>query len=684
MKKIDIRRPGKIGATNINLDEVKKTLQETEKVKLRIGVFFDGTGNNRFNSDQLYYTEKLPLDESKVKKIQKKVNGFVPESGSSYWNAYSNIALLHDLYEENQIDKTDTIPFYSIQQKYYIQGIGTLRDKEDDKLGAGFGEGPRGVILRVRQACKDIADGIEATFKNIQHRKTKKPIEIISIQFDVFGFSRGAAAARHFSNEVLKSGIDRDPIRKADYSLSNIKRPVIKKSEEPKDSLPTIAQYKAEGTKKVKDNTNVVRQNNAPIRNVFTGGDLGKFLKEKNIKYPKYNVSVEFLGIFDTVISQMLEKKGIIDGARNPIIQTLIAPFNPILPFISPLAGEVALIKKVNPNLSNPNIKKVLHLKAQTEWRDNFPVTPIGEFNGTFAREISVLGSHSDIGGAYWQTEAELNTLHFFDLGINADITEKQKLEQQKELLRNWYISQKLCKNNHDEIKWEIYHHVLSFEGYIGEYPSTQKKELLEESFMGDSLIKVIGNRTYILQGFHHKLVSKRPLNNKLSLVYMNVMKHVALNYADVPFNLPTSETPHPEEYEYPDKYEMSNDKIYELEMEKGFSPENIKKKDLEKYEKLIIKIASHGWTDKGKIVTYPDLIDKNNLYAVPPEMYNYIMSNFVHLSANFNDPLVDMLDHNNFVYANVPHFTNEKEFKNPPYEREIYTPELSNYDLSS
>ena len=98
----------------------------------------------------------------------------------------------------------------------------------------------------------------------------------------------------------------------------------------------------------------------------------------------------------------------------------------------------------------------------------------------------------------------------------------------------------------------------------------------------------------------------------------------------------------------------------------------------------MIIKIAEHGWVNKeGKEVTYPKLFDNNNNYAISPEMYTYIKGKFVHLSANLDSPLADMLGHYDFVYANVPHFTNEKEFKNPPYQRETYTPELAAYDVS-
>ncbi|RYE37806.1 MAG: hypothetical protein EOP48_28110 [Sphingobacteriales bacterium] len=39
--------------------------------------------------------------QEKIEEI-KNLKSFVIESGSSYWNTYSNIALLHDLYEEKR------------------------------------------------------------------------------------------------------------------------------------------------------------------------------------------------------------------------------------------------------------------------------------------------------------------------------------------------------------------------------------------------------------------------------------------------------------------------------------------------------------------------------------------------------------------------------------------------------
>ena len=290
---IGIRNLVDIGVADIDVYGAdKRKLQSysrTEKVKLRIGVFFDGTGNNRYNSDAVYYNPKYnpnykpkpynhPLQEDEVHKI-KGFKSFVIESGSSYWNSYSNISLLHDLYEEKKDRSKEQNPkFQELQLKVYIQGIGTLRDEEDDKLGSGMGEGDRGVISRVEQACQDIADKIDAAFKSIAKQK---PLEIVSIQFDVFGFSRGAAAARHFCNEVLKTGKDKNPGSGGNMPITDLKRPSIKKYEKTKDSLPSIKQYKREAYRIEKDNTRVVQRFNAPERDVFIGGKLGDFLQKK-------------------------------------------------------------------------------------------------------------------------------------------------------------------------------------------------------------------------------------------------------------------------------------------------------------------------------------------------------------------------------------------------------------------
>lgn len=649
---------GDIDVYGTDLRKKNNLFAATEKVKIRIGVFFDGTGNNKFNSDAKYYKQKLPLDVKSIPEKEKFKN-IVIESGSSYWNSYSNIALLHDLYEEKIERSSDNNPELQILQlKFYIQGIGTKQDDEDDNLGSALGEGSRGVIDRVDEACAAISAGIKIALDNFG---SDKKLEIESIQFDVFGFSRGAAAARHFCNEILKTGREEINDRFGKINAGEISRKINQKKEKVEGISAEIGDYKADGQKKVIDNNIEQPRPVLLTGKIFTGGTLGELLKDEGIAFPKYHVSVEFLGLFDTVISQMLESKKIIDRSRDPITNSFITSLLPI--FLKWIPTFVSLIMKVNPNIKNPNIKKILHFKAQDEWRENFPFTDIGYFDNenTLVKEVAVLGAHSDIGGGYWHTEKEFNTLQFFDLNVDADPLEKLIMEEQKVKLRDWYISEKYCKPN--QILWKTMHHVSktsnpyslsSFAGY----------ELIEEDILGTATSKVVNNVLYTLVGYHYKLQSVRALSNKLSLAYMNVMKDIAVNFAGTPFNISVSKTQHPEEYQY--------------------NKDNVK--IMQQYEELIKKAAEDGWTNKeGKKITHTNFFDDKNKFPIPVQIYYFIKEKMVHLSANFNapfSPLVKELDHEDFVYTNIPRYTDRDEFKNPPYKRYNYTPDLTPYDL--
>ena len=628
----------------IGSDESKNSgpNNDPKKIKLRIGVFFDGTGNNKYNSDSVYYKQTQPLVESAIPKVRYK--NFEVERGSSYWNSYSNIALLHDLYEE-KTDFDKAKEYQNLQLKVYIQGIGTLRDKKDDKWGTAFGEGERGVIARVDEAFKMITDGIETALK--KNKTAKNKMEIYSIQFDVFGFSRGAAAARHFCNEVLKTGNEN---KLGASIIKNVSRLNQIYDIPPKEISPRAGgYYKSPGTKKVIDKLAVRQDYVLPPKKNFTSESLGKYLKDNKITFPKYYISVEFLGIFDTVISQILEKTGIIDTTKNPFVKTVATGFNPLAGIFTYL---ISRIPKVNTTVNNPNIRKIVHLQAQTEWRENFPITPIGKISkSTLAKEIKVLGAHSDIGGGYWQTKEELNILHFFDLGVNAKPSEKQNMEKQKKKLIDWYISEQFCKPG--QIKWITKHHVYN--------PSLNIYQLKDEDFMENETTQAIDGIDYTLSGYRYELHSTRPLSNKLSLVYMNVMKDMAQTYAGVPFNLPVDRTKHPEEYEYS---KNKKDKAV------------IKK--MEEYKELIKKATENGWNTGKQEITYPSIVDYNGKYTVDWATYQFIMKNYVHLSANFS-PLFEILEPLKINYINAPRFINEKEFKDPPYKRETYTPDTGN-----
>ena len=124
-----------------------------------VNVFFDGTGNNYFNAN------KRPGEES------------------SYGNDKSNIARM---WESIDGDKGQSL-------SVYVEGIGTKRGQSDSGfMGGGFGLGEYGVEKRVYGAFDDIK-------KKINELGVKLP-NVLTL--NVFGFSRGAAAARYFVDLV--------------------------------------------------------------------------------------------------------------------------------------------------------------------------------------------------------------------------------------------------------------------------------------------------------------------------------------------------------------------------------------------------------------------------------------------------------------------------------------------------
>jgi hypothetical protein len=142
---------------------------------LRIGVFFDGTGNNREND------------------IYKEENGD---------HSRTNVARLFEAYPE----KTGE------QAKIYVSGAGTLDDawqtpkvidEGDDMSYASGATGlydSNGAYVKWQTLLTSLRDTL---FDQIQSGDYDA---ITHIAFDVFGFSRGAALARHFVN-ALKMGL---------------------------------------------------------------------------------------------------------------------------------------------------------------------------------------------------------------------------------------------------------------------------------------------------------------------------------------------------------------------------------------------------------------------------------------------------------------------------------------------
>jgi len=180
--------------------------QQTTGVCLRIGVFFDGTNNNASNTalgEQCRASRGSMLGQSDTDQQATATfcKPFVLAADGSYDNGITNVARLHQLYEDSTSKPSDpNSKDYYIP--IYVDGIGTTAGQPDSGLsGQAFGAGETGMSQRVAQT---IAVNLSSRIKQFIATHSDRPID--AIEFDAFGFSRGAAAARHFVNEVNRSG----------------------------------------------------------------------------------------------------------------------------------------------------------------------------------------------------------------------------------------------------------------------------------------------------------------------------------------------------------------------------------------------------------------------------------------------------------------------------------------------
>lgn len=168
---------------------------EAEGVHLVAGLFTDGTLNNVDNIEifrkrlMAECVEPIKADPSRLEECR---NRLAMRMGESYANGPTNVVKLFDLYEEADFkDRPDR----TVIVKAYEPGAGTKSGDEDSLIGAATGLGETGVIEQVRRLFKEAARRIlDAT----------EGAKIKTLTVDLFGFSRGAAAARHATNEILK------------------------------------------------------------------------------------------------------------------------------------------------------------------------------------------------------------------------------------------------------------------------------------------------------------------------------------------------------------------------------------------------------------------------------------------------------------------------------------------------
>lgn len=172
-------------------------------ITLTVGLFFDGTGNNRTNSNdlRLAYAHCANLvGEARAEACAKYEKRSKKKLGNASWQGGpTNISRLFDLYKRNdELKGSET----EAQIKAYISGIGTTDGESDSMMGKALGSSLirqfGGVVTRTDDALDEISAELMRFIK-----LNRDNVAIVKVQFDIFGFSRGAAAARHFANRVM-------------------------------------------------------------------------------------------------------------------------------------------------------------------------------------------------------------------------------------------------------------------------------------------------------------------------------------------------------------------------------------------------------------------------------------------------------------------------------------------------
>ena len=157
--------------------------------RIRIGVFFDGTNNSMYRD-----------------------RGTNPNVVSEN-NTITNVVKLHDLYRQQG----------SIQTRIYHHGVGTdssaprgvgTADRAYDWRGNAFGAGGK---ARVAWGLQQLSEFFSRGTNHLAREKL----------FDTYGFSRGAAIARDFVNNVRTKGLD-NLSRRNGWKYRSVGRAVIR------------------------------------------------------------------------------------------------------------------------------------------------------------------------------------------------------------------------------------------------------------------------------------------------------------------------------------------------------------------------------------------------------------------------------------------------------------------------
>ncbi|MGE3613931.1 MAG: DUF2235 domain-containing protein, partial [Sulfurimonas sp.] len=315
--------------------------------------------------------------ESLVKKYI--YDEILPEGeGSSFVNGYTNIKRLFEHYkgfDPLNLKESEPRKYTKDRFKVYASGDGCVDPYEskalesDSKIGLGLAFGETGVLAHIVYTCDKIA-------KNLRESGNHQVDELV---LDVFGFSRGAAEARHFVSSIMKqyevlSSTTRSYTLDTSDSSKNLFEPFYPKE----DGVYTIISNKVY--------FNPFRTDIEKITISKGSGKNRHTVNYYNPYFKKYvkdifidSISFRFIGIYDTVAHY-----GICQANDN---------------------------EDLNLDFQEEKLGRLVHLIAEDEYRKNFALTHINENAAkkfqtkAKMKEIHLPGAHADVGGGYMDKE---------------------------------------------------------------------------------------------------------------------------------------------------------------------------------------------------------------------------------------------------------------------------------------
>lgn len=325
--------------------KLKDEISELERIILLVE-------NSRYSSyvsrNELSYLKKK-LEENKKKISTINLHPLMDTASMDIDNlyGYSNVSILYSLLNRNK--KTENAVYYDL----YIEGAGAtdiVEPSESNVNGLGFGLGETGVTALVSKAINNITEFLQSS-------KACFTVDT-NYHFYVFGFSRGSTCARLFAELTTRE-----------------KKKKLKREKE-------------------------FSQRTSYVSHLIDGEGRIPFMEENYFHgmplINRSNVTVDFLGIYDTVASiGFLKQK---DGWTNALSLAY-------RPFVwNNYHGNFHYMNVRDYGLfshHNPKVLFTCHICAGDEFRENFALVNLGKVVPTNATEIIIPGCHSDVGGGY-------------------------------------------------------------------------------------------------------------------------------------------------------------------------------------------------------------------------------------------------------------------------------------------